>query len=102
MSEVYQKKELLAIMNTGVNKRELQESGDRSELTKQCVSTVTHRPHNGPVSAMAPLSVLSVLVYTEVYITAQYKIPSKPNMQASVSISRSSVPSPWTSGMRIN
>lgn len=33
MSEVYQKKELLAIMNTGVNKCEPQESRDRSELT---------------------------------------------------------------------
>jgi len=68
MSEVYQKKELLAIMNTGVNKRELQESGGRSELTEQFVSTVMHRPHNGPVSATARSSVWNALVCTEVRI----------------------------------
>jgi len=67
MSEVYSKKELLALMGTGANKRmqrQLQISS--AKLTYQYVSTVTRLHLNGLVSAMVPSSVWNVQVSTEV------------------------------------
>ena len=67
MSEVYSKKELLALMGTGANKRmQRQLLSHSAKLTYQYVWTVTRLHLNGLVSAMVPSSVWNVQVSTEV------------------------------------
>jgi hypothetical protein len=66
MADSYQKKELLALMATGQNKRELIGTHTPQKLIAQSVSTAMPHLHNGLVSATEHSSVSSARVSIEV------------------------------------